>query len=301
MSTTSHHPLEANGSDDEDFEAENATKDKNKIEEIETLISKAKNKRQAPKRPDQIQLAETSQEEKEKKCINFFIPIENVRWFYKGDKESGSSNNQANTSNTSDSTNDSNLKSENSSSNANLAALSAVSNDINNNANASLNVHHISSKKWYMFNKWDSYNLESEYRDMITKKQMNISTADEPKLVQVLDNLYEVNLATKKCNPIYWKGRNLSITRGIWFIESSNEIMDDKLADEIEKKHMELFKDSLSSNNTDNNEVVQIKEQTTSPVSDTAPEIGKAPTKSSSKPNERKSIAFFINLYLLFL
>jgi len=292
MSKTSHHPLEANGSDDEDFEADNGKKEQSKIDEIEILMNKAKNKRQAPKRPDQIQLAETPQEEKDKKCVNFFIPIENVRWFYKGDKEAGMSNNQANTSSTADSslTNESNLKSDNSSSSANLAALSAATSDINNNANASLNVHHISSKKWYMFNKWDSYNLESEYRDMIIKKQMNVSSADESKLVQVLDNLYEVNIVTKKCNPIYWKGRNLSITRGIWFIESSNEIMDDKLADEIEKKHLELFKESLSSPSSDNPEQVQTKEQrATSPVNETAAEINKTPSKSGSKSIERNS------------
>ncbi len=70
--------------------------------------------------------------------------------------------------------------------------------------------------------------------------------------------------------------------------------MDDKLAEEIEKKHLELFKESLSSTNTDNPEQPQIKEQqATSPVNETAPEINKTPSKSSAKPTERNSCIFY--------
>jgi hypothetical protein len=96
-----------------------------------------------------------------------------------------------------------------------LSENAPVPNDFNNNINGNnaggsntgggLNIHHISSKKWYMFNKWDSYNIEVEYRDMLSRKHLNV--ASEPKLVQVLDGLYEVNLGVKKCFSIYWKSK----------------------------------------------------------------------------------------------
>ena len=87
--------------------------------------------------------------------LNFYIPIDNVGWFYKKDQE--------------------------------INALKAQN----------------SCPKWIMFNKLDSFNLEVEYRSMQTQ-----ADASEPKLVQVLDDLYEVNLTTRKCYAIYWKGKS---------------------------------------------------------------------------------------------
>ena len=53
--------------------------------------------------------------------------------------------------------------------------------------------------KWISFNRLDSFNLEFEYISF------NISKS-KPNLVQVLDGLYEVNVETRECNPIYWNG-----------------------------------------------------------------------------------------------
>ncbi len=52
----------------------------------------------------------------------------------------------------------------------------------------------INDFKWTPFNKFDSFNLEKNYQNKCAN------------LIQVLDNLYEVNLETKQCNAIYWKG-----------------------------------------------------------------------------------------------
>ena len=52
----------------------------------------------------------------------------------------------------------------------------------------------INDFKWTPFNKFDSFNLEKNYRNKCSN------------LIQVLDGLYEVNLETKQCNAIYWKG-----------------------------------------------------------------------------------------------
>jgi hypothetical protein len=54
--------------------------------------------------------------------------------------------------------------------------------------------------KWKSFNKLDSFNLEFEYINF-TK-----SNLVKPNLVPVLDGLYEVNIETRECKPIYWDG-----------------------------------------------------------------------------------------------
>ena len=97
-----------------------------------------------------------------------------------------------------------------------------------------------------MFSKWDSINLELEYRDVATRRSSNNSQTD-PKLVQVLDNLFEVNMLTKKCYPIYWKQtKTMTVRRCIWF-NNANEPLDEKVGEEIERKHVELFRDSMLS------------------------------------------------------
>ena len=199
-----------------------------KTNESATVSFKPKpGKRIAPKRPDEISIEikkevttptsasstpstidSTPDIANNNKLNNFFIDIESVRWFYKGDKESSNSTNNLIPVQSS-----SNLLNENNSNNENAPLPNDFNNNINgnnptgsgNNTGGGLNVHHISSKKWYMFNKWDSYNIEVEYRDMLSKKQTN--TGAEPKLVQVLDGLYEVNLSVKKCFSIYWKSK----------------------------------------------------------------------------------------------
>jgi len=59
--------------------------------------------------------------------------------------------------------------------------------------------------KWLFFNKLDSTSLEVEYRSFQSRKSFD--SKSQPNLVQVLDDLYEVNLLTKKCQTIYWKGK----------------------------------------------------------------------------------------------
>jgi len=179
----------------------------------------------------------------------FFIDIHHVRWFYKGEKSSNEKNDRDSASNP------------NTIANLSVAATTAVtademttsttSNDsvnasnANNNlaGNSDVNVHRISSKKWIMFNKHDSYNLELEYRDMISKKLLNVA-ADPPKTVQVLDSLYEVNITTKKCYSIYWKSRIISVMRAIWFTDNG-EPFDEKSGEEIERRHIDLFRGDL--------------------------------------------------------
>ena len=139
----------------------------------------------------------------------FFIDVHHVRWFYKGeksneksDKESVPTSSSAAITGSLPSIPSNSILPGESLNEMSSSTYSAASSDLHNNvsnllSNSAVNVHHISSKKWIMFSKRDSYNLELEYRDMITKKLTNINS-EPPKSVQVLDSLYEVNLTTKR-------------------------------------------------------------------------------------------------------
>ena len=99
-----------------------------------------------------------------------------------------------------------------------------------------------------MFNKWDSINLETKYRELVMMSKQNgvMPSEDDPAvLVQVQNYLYEVNLITKKCHPIYLKnGKKIKVQRCLWY-RDSNEPFDEKVGEEIEKRHVELFRDKL--------------------------------------------------------
>jgi hypothetical protein len=191
-----------------------------KIESIslkeEPPVPPKREKRLAPKLPENKPVVKNSFfviNDNVDKSKNFYIYVDHVKWYYKGDKKSKNSKYQAAQSLTSSSTlltnQTDNLTSSNDI-NINVSSYSASNdiNDLNNNIfNTNRpNIHNISSKKWFEFNKYDSYNLELEYRDMMTKRNLNISVSSKP--VQVLENLYEVNLETKKCYSIYWKSIN---------------------------------------------------------------------------------------------
>ncbi|CAF0849369.1 unnamed protein product [Brachionus calyciflorus] len=218
--------------------------DNRKSEHFENLIipKRRPDKRIAPKIPPKND---------ENKSINFYIDIDQVRWFYKGDKDSYNGTG-LNTPNTNMST--TSLPTVQSSSNLltpDQSSQNLTENDINNNSNNNNNSCpsniNITSKKWHMFSKIDSYNLEIEYRDMMSKKHLNIHT--ESNLVQVLNDLYEVNLETKKCYPIYWKvSKTMTVMRCIWYTDN-NEPFEERVGEIIEKKHIELFKEQLSNEN----------------------------------------------------
>jgi hypothetical protein len=184
----------------------------NSIEEPPTPPKREK--RLAPKLPENKPVVKNNSffviTDNVDKNKNFYIYIDHVKWYYKGDKKSKGSKNQTAQSTTSSATILTKQTDSFSGSNEINISTSGYSasndvNDLNNNIfNTNRpNIHNISSKKWFEFNKYDSYNLELEYRDMMTKKNCNVSIPSKP--VQVLENLYEVNLETKKCYSIYWK------------------------------------------------------------------------------------------------
>ena len=170
------------------------------------------------------------QQQQDNKTPNFFVDINRVRWFYKADKKSAVSlllQSQMSTQSSSSSVvgaaepqtptpliaasgSQSNLQTsmlvgDESPSVLDVTDASSAAAIINEHNNSVVNIHHISSKKWIEFNKLDSFNLETEYRETLGRKHLNYSS--ESKTVQVLDDLYEVDLETKKCYSIYWKSK----------------------------------------------------------------------------------------------
>jgi hypothetical protein len=144
---------------------------------------------------------------------------------------------------------------------------------------------------------------------MVTKQRLN--QPSEPKLVQVLDNLYEVNLTTKKLYPIYWKQtKTMSVRRCIWF-KDTNEPLDEKVGEEIERKHIELFRDSLvespafvanqsGSLNTSSCDSSNLKlnGDTASNGSDEQSTAKSNKSDNSKAPAERKNIFYFLKIFL---
>lgn len=257
------HPLDLNDPEEDDNYSSTSIsasfkKTDTKINfTLEGLMRRRPEKPVAPKRPDPPkQLLKL-----EEKHLNFYIEIDQVRWFYRGDKVSTTG------PNTPSAVSQTSLPNVQSSSNLVTPEQSVHSineNDINNNNNNNSNMSsvNLNPKKWYKFSKIDSYNLEIEHRDMMSKKMHNLNS--EVNLVPVLNNLYEVNLETKKCYPIYWKSpKTMSVMRCIWYTDNG-EPFDERIGDQIEKKHIELFKDQLA-NDSENSINGDLQARTTSP------------------------------------
>ena len=188
--------------------AANTTKSSN-------LYSSAQ-KRIAPKIPEALSTSRLTDDSSQSDHFsNFLIPVDQVRWLYKEEKKASTR-----------STSPSNSNGTNGTSSANGAAISyantlssasgAVSPgviDPSIDPNISLNLGEpttsssSSSNKWQPFNKWDSYSLEMEYRERMTLKN-----PCEARLIQVLNNLYEVDLNKRRCTPIYWENGKFSFS-----------------------------------------------------------------------------------------
>ena len=205
---------------------------------------------------------------------DYFIDIKQVRWFYKADKKkqatetssSTSSSSSSNETTPSSSSIDGNefTSSENSSfsdtidtsygsatesSSSSAAAAAAEAAD----DNYGLNLHHISTRRWIPFSKYDSFRLEVAFRHRRANptntnqatSATTTTTTSTSHLIQVLGDLYEVNLDTQKCYSIYWKSRTNSIMRSLWHTDDG-DVLEENDSLDIERKHIELFKQQTS-------------------------------------------------------
>ena len=142
----------------------------------------------------------------------FFISVDKVRWFYNKNKTSSQQQQSSSSSNQNNATTISgvNWSAQGVSIGRASSPTEALQNVIDS-ASESSNLDDptavgekqskdTTQNKWLPFSKHDSTQLELEYREMI----VNSKRGADLKLVQVLNNLYEVDLNKKRCSAIYW-------------------------------------------------------------------------------------------------
>jgi hypothetical protein len=230
MSTIKNHPLFNLGSSTEDNTTDTpepvktiknsspkpSPKPSPKLSPKPNLKPSPKPKRQAPKISDATTLkGSVASNVSETTSLNMlqFIDIDQVRWFYKKHKDLTTSSSSNNINKQNDSINSPSTEATPRTATPDresVRSTSPFSNDNTSDIKNIPNIDHstiIQSSEWSIFNKLDSFNLEMEYRAVQQiKQEKSTNNNSERKLIQVLDNLYEVNLQTKVCLPIYWKG-----------------------------------------------------------------------------------------------
>lgn len=248
--------------------------DSQTLAQANAIRSKGAAKRLAPKPP-----SAAIRPVNEADLINneFLIPVEHVRWFYKAEKDKHNSN----TNQVSASSSDTKANTE-----------SDMNNNTNGDAAPPIGSKIKTVKNWVIFNKWDSINLETEYRKMTIARRLSRDNVDnEEVLVQVLDNLYEVNLQTRKCYPIYLKtGKKMKVQRCLWYRGETNDPFDEKIGNDIERKHLELFRDVLHNRLSVGSDTVLDEAATDTASVDSATSLtSKAVSKSTNKSSSESS------------
>ncbi|XP_070577524.1 phospholipase DDHD1-like isoform X2 [Ptychodera flava] len=107
-------------------------------------------------------------------------------------------------------------------------------------------------RKWNYFSGYDSLQIEWKYREVhfhCTK------TDDDVEMIIVRGGLYEVDVVSRKCYPIYWQAEAFDVMRGTWFYDTLQPL-EESLADDIEQSHLEKFR---GQNKNDPPETLNIK------------------------------------------
>ncbi|XP_035827763.1 phospholipase DDHD1 [Aplysia californica] len=96
------------------------------------------------------------------------------------------------------------------------------------------------SKKWISFIGYDSLRIECRYRALNLSNESG--DIDEDEKILVRGGLYEVDVKSKKCAPVYWSEEESDILRGLWFEDSNWQPLDEEFAVQIETDHIAKFK-----------------------------------------------------------
>nr|XP_006811963.1 PREDICTED: phospholipase DDHD1-like [Saccoglossus kowalevskii] len=94
-------------------------------------------------------------------------------------------------------------------------------------------------RKWTHFIGYDSLRVEWKYREIHFH---NTKTHDTIEMIIVRGGLYEVDVVTKKCYPIYWEAEAVDVMRGTWFVDGTWQPIDESMAEELEESHLEKFR-----------------------------------------------------------
>ncbi|XP_074662444.1 phospholipase DDHD1-like isoform X1 [Tubulanus polymorphus] len=97
------------------------------------------------------------------------------------------------------------------------------------------------AKKWTPFIGYDSLRIECKYREL------HFGTGgkheDNIEMIVVRGGLYEVDVVSNKCYPIYWTAVNQTATimRACWFIDGTWQPLEEGYAAQIETEHLSNF------------------------------------------------------------
>ncbi|XP_078000813.1 phospholipase DDHD1-like [Glandiceps talaboti] len=94
-------------------------------------------------------------------------------------------------------------------------------------------------RKWSHFIGYDSLQIEWKYRQIHFHSAKNDDNVD---MIIVRGGLYEVDVVSKKCYPIYWEAEAVDVMRGTWFYDATLQPLEESLANGIEEGHLEKFR-----------------------------------------------------------
>ncbi|NXD63531.1 DDHD1 Phospholipase, partial [Eolophus roseicapillus] len=96
-------------------------------------------------------------------------------------------------------------------------------------------------KPWKPFIGYDSLRIELAYRALGPEPREGEAAAVEP--VCVRSGLYEVDVASAECYPVYWnQSEKIPVMRGQWFIDGTWQPLEEEEGNLIEQEHLNCFK-----------------------------------------------------------
>lgn len=93
-------------------------------------------------------------------------------------------------------------------------------------------------KEWTPFIGYDSLRIECRYRALQTVEDEQEIDND---VILVRGGLYQVDVAKRRCTPVYWSGDLSDITQGLWFYEYNGQPLEDNFGVPIETEHVAKF------------------------------------------------------------
>ncbi|KAK6183516.1 hypothetical protein SNE40_010986 [Patella caerulea] len=96
-------------------------------------------------------------------------------------------------------------------------------------------------KKWTPFIGYDSLRIECRYRALAINSPDVSKDIDVKERILVRGGLYEVDVDSKQCIPVYWSGDISNIMRGTWFYDGTWQPLQEGYATQLETEHLAKF------------------------------------------------------------
>ncbi|XP_064599828.1 phospholipase DDHD1-like isoform X2 [Liolophura sinensis] len=94
-------------------------------------------------------------------------------------------------------------------------------------------------KKWTPFIGYDSLRIECKYREFAYG--IGGTNDRNVEMILVRGGLYECDVISRKCYPVYWTGDVTEVMRGMWFYDGTWQPIDEGHAVQIETEHLSHF------------------------------------------------------------